>query len=238
MPTRAEHRDTTESAIIAAGQRLLAEGGADALTIRGVARELDLVPSALYRYVTKREDLLDLLVQHAHAKAALEGLEKLYQLKVDQQDVERALTPETLRGHYQLQQAQFAYGDNPAALTVAQLIEAERKYALTTGQELPDLAAVITPGPVGEFELTATYYDAPDLRLTRAWQVIRHRVGGADAGWHLKLPGPTSDQRIEVHADGAAPRVPDEFRRRVATTLAGAPLVPVASERAAGSGPW
>ena len=61
MPTRAEHRDTTESAIIAAGQRLLAEGGADALTIRGVARELDLVPSALYRYVTKREDLLDLL---------------------------------------------------------------------------------------------------------------------------------------------------------------------------------
>ena len=63
MPTRAEHRDTTESAIIAAGQRLLAEGGADALTIRGVARELDLVPSALYRYVTKREDLLDLLVQ-------------------------------------------------------------------------------------------------------------------------------------------------------------------------------
>ncbi|HOC12432.1 MAG TPA: CYTH and CHAD domain-containing protein [Propionicimonas sp.] len=111
---------------------------------------------------------------------------------------------------------------------MAQLIEAERKYALTTGQELPDLAAVITPGPVGEFELTATYYDAPDLRLTRAWQVIRHRVGGADAGWHLKLPGPTSDQRIEVHADGAAPRVPDEFRRRVATTLAGAPLVPVA----------
>ena len=62
-----------------------------------------------------------MLVQHAHAKAALEGLEKLYQLKVDQQDVERALTPETLRGHYQLQQAQFAYGDNPAALTVAQL---------------------------------------------------------------------------------------------------------------------
>ena len=70
MPTRAEHRDTTESAIIAAGQRLLAEGGADALTIRGVARELDLVPSALYRYVTKREDLLDLLVQHAHADLA------------------------------------------------------------------------------------------------------------------------------------------------------------------------
>ena len=70
MPTRAERRDLTEAAIIAAGQRLLAEGGAEALTIRGVARELDLVPSALYRYVTKREDLLDLLVQHAHADLA------------------------------------------------------------------------------------------------------------------------------------------------------------------------
>lgn len=70
MPTRAERRDTTEAAIIAAGTRVLAQGGAEALTIRGIARELDLVPSALYRYVTNREDLLQLLVQHAHADLA------------------------------------------------------------------------------------------------------------------------------------------------------------------------
>ena len=62
-----------------------------------------------------------LLVQHAHAKAALEGLEKLYQLKVDNQDTESPLTPDRLRGHYQVQEARFAYGDNPPALAVQKL---------------------------------------------------------------------------------------------------------------------
>lgn len=70
MATRVQHRDTTEAAILKAGLRLLAAGGAEALTIRGVARELDLVPSALYRYVTSREDLLTLLLTHAYSDLA------------------------------------------------------------------------------------------------------------------------------------------------------------------------
>ena len=107
-------------------------------------------------------------------------------------------------------------------------LEAERKFALAGGQELPDLARVITPGPVAEFDLEATYYDAPDFRLTRAWQVIRRRSGGHDAGWHLKLPGRTPDERLEIRSPLGATRVPPELRDRVADTLAGAPLLPVA----------
>lgn len=67
MPTRSQQRDHTEAAIIEAGLQLLAEGGAEALTIRGLARKLVLVPSALYRYVRDRDDLLNLLLAHAHA---------------------------------------------------------------------------------------------------------------------------------------------------------------------------
>lgn len=67
MATRSQRRDDTEAAIIEAGLQLLAEGGAEALTIRGLARKLVLVPSALYRYVRNRGDLLDLLLAHAHA---------------------------------------------------------------------------------------------------------------------------------------------------------------------------
>jgi AcrR family transcriptional regulator len=67
MATRSERRDNTESAIIDAGLQLLAEGGAEALTIRGLARKLVLVPSALYRYVRNRDDLLNLLLTHARA---------------------------------------------------------------------------------------------------------------------------------------------------------------------------
>jgi AcrR family transcriptional regulator len=70
LSTRAERRDTTEAAILAAGLRLLADGGSDALTIRGLARELGLAPSGLYRYVRSRDDLLALLLGHAYADLA------------------------------------------------------------------------------------------------------------------------------------------------------------------------
>jgi AcrR family transcriptional regulator len=70
MGTRAEHRETTERAILDAALRLLADGGSAALTIRGLGRELGLVPSALYRYVANRDDLLTLLIAHAHGDLA------------------------------------------------------------------------------------------------------------------------------------------------------------------------
>ncbi len=107
-------------------------------------------------------------------------------------------------------------------------VEVERKYNLRKGQELPDLGGVVTEGPVAEFVLEATYYDAPDYRLTRAWQVIRRRAGGNDEGWHLKLPGTRPDERIELHAPLAYRRLPREFREQVDRTLAGAPVIPVA----------
>jgi ATP-binding cassette subfamily C protein LapB len=62
-----------------------------------------------------------LLIQYAHAKAALEGLEKLYQLKTDHHGIDQALTPETLRGQFELVDVKFAYGDNPPVLDIARL---------------------------------------------------------------------------------------------------------------------
>lgn len=66
MSTRAERREITQRAILDASSKLLANGGQEALTVRGLARELGLVPSALYRYVTSREDLLNILFHHAY----------------------------------------------------------------------------------------------------------------------------------------------------------------------------
>lgn len=43
----------------------LVSGGADALSLRSVARELGMVSSAVYRYVASREDLLRLLAERA-----------------------------------------------------------------------------------------------------------------------------------------------------------------------------
>jgi ATP-binding cassette subfamily C protein LapB len=62
-----------------------------------------------------------LLVQQAHARAALEGLEKLYELKTENHAVDRPLTPDRLRGQFTLNQVAFSYGNNPPALTIESL---------------------------------------------------------------------------------------------------------------------
>ena len=62
-----------------------------------------------------------LLVQYSHARAALEGLERLYVLKTDHHGIDVALTPAIVDGYYNLTDIKFAYGDNPPALIVSKL---------------------------------------------------------------------------------------------------------------------
>ncbi len=72
-----------------------------------------------------------LLVQYSHAQAALEGLERLYTLKTDHQDIEVPLTPDHINGHYDLSDIKFAYGDNPPALILPKLeIRAGERIAI------------------------------------------------------------------------------------------------------------
>ena len=73
----------------------------------------------------------------------------------------------------------------------SQHLEVERKYEVEAGlpwvdlTTLPGVSAVARPEV---FSLKATYYDTDRLDLARANITLRRRVGGADAGWHLKLP--------------------------------------------------
>jgi len=62
-----------------------------------------------------------LLVQYSHAQAALEGLERLYNLKTDHHDTEIPLTPDNLSGYYSLANIKFAYADSPPALVLPKL---------------------------------------------------------------------------------------------------------------------
>ena len=106
--------------------------------------------------------------------------------------------------------------------------EIERKFALDETQSLPGLEHL---GPVGqtvELPLAASYFDTPHFALTRAHQVLRHRVGGVDEGWHVKLPGVDAGHRSEVQAAVELPRPPEELRALVAETLRDQPLIPVA----------
>lgn len=62
-----------------------------------------------------------LMTQRAHAKAALEGLEKVFLLEVDNHGVERPLVPENISGHYSIERVRFSYLGSPQALTIQQL---------------------------------------------------------------------------------------------------------------------
>ncbi|OBI92527.1 TetR family transcriptional regulator [Mycobacterium sp. 1245805.9] len=67
---RQESREQIEARIIELGRRQLVEGGAAALSVRAIARDLGMVSSAVYRYVSSRDELLTLLLVDAYSDLA------------------------------------------------------------------------------------------------------------------------------------------------------------------------
>ncbi|MEU6676006.1 CYTH and CHAD domain-containing protein [Streptomyces sp. NPDC046925] len=108
--------------------------------------------------------------------------------------------------------------------------EIERKYDVGADAALPDLTGVAGVADVvhkGVVELDATYWDTPDQRLAASSVTLRHRTGGADAGWHLKLPVALADGvRDEIHAP-LSPDVPRSLLGLVRSRVREAELIPV-----------
>lgn len=104
----------------------------------------------------------------------------------------------------------------------------ERKFAADPSFLLPDLArAGWVVGSPTTYQLRATYYDTADLRLARARITLRRRLGGKDAGWHLKLPA-GSDRDEIARPPGRAGAVPTSLSDLVLARTGGQALVPVA----------
>jgi inorganic triphosphatase YgiF len=116
---------------------------------------------------------------------------------------------------------------------VSDHLETEQKYDADADFVLPGLGAL--PGGAAtaapkRYQLSATYFDTEDLGLISNKVTLRRRTGGADEGWHLKLPM-GRDTRQEVHAplgEGAPDSVPARLAARVADITAGRPLRPIA----------
>ncbi len=111
-------------------------------------------------------------------------------------------------------------------------LETERKYEADPDFAVPGLAdldgVAAVAGPDVQ-HLAATYFDTADLRLVNHKITLRRRTGGADAGWHLKVPGPEGTRR-ELHeplGPGGEP-VPPPLAALVADVTGDMPLRPVA----------
>ncbi|MEU0944069.1 CYTH and CHAD domain-containing protein [Streptomyces canus] len=105
--------------------------------------------------------------------------------------------------------------------------EIERKYE-SDDSGLPDLTGVAGVEAVvdkGVAHLDATYYDTADERLMASSVTLRHRTGGSDAGWHLKLPV-SEGVRDEIRAP-LSDTLPDELAALVRSRVRGVELLPV-----------
>lgn len=63
----------------------------------------------------------NLLLQHANARAAMEGMEKVYELETDHHGVARPLVPSRLAGTYTVNGVEFSYPGGGAAIKVQNL---------------------------------------------------------------------------------------------------------------------
>ncbi len=120
----------------------------------------------------------------------------------------------------------------------SQHLEVERKYQVDPGLpwvDLTGLPGVISVAPPQAFSLRATYYDTDRLDLARVGITLRRRVGGSDAGWHLKVPAGRASHAAGDRLEHAVPlgddneQVPASLTDIVRPHVRGRRLRPVAT---------
>jgi CHAD domain-containing protein len=116
-------------------------------------------------------------------------------------------------------------------MSAQESVETERKYDAAVAAPLPEFRDITgveyVADPAGH-QLEAVYFDTEDLVLARHRMTLRRRTGGADPGWHLKLPA-ARDSRVEIHAPLGQPEtVPEELAEKLLAFTRLAPLRPVA----------
>jgi len=112
-------------------------------------------------------------------------------------------------------------------------LEVERKFEVfesTVRPSFEGLSSVARVERSPSQQLDAVYFDTPAHDLAAHRVTLRRRTGGADAGWHIKLPaGP--DARTEVRAplgDETGDTVPEELLDIVLAIVRDRPVGPVA----------
>ncbi len=106
--------------------------------------------------------------------------------------------------------------------------EIENKYEVPTDFSVDDRLAVdgVRLGEPQRQQLSAVYYDTPDLRLAADKVALRRRTGGHDAGWHVKrylAVGERDEVQLPI---GSGDAVPDAVRAEVRAVSRGKTLSP------------
>jgi CHAD domain-containing protein len=117
-------------------------------------------------------------------------------------------------------------------------LEIERKYDVARGVPVPELLTlpkVATVEDPRELQLEAVYFDTESQDLRRGGVTLRKRIGGDDAGWHLKLRLASGDREelsepLPAKATMST-EVPEALGALVQVHARGRALAPVATVR-------
>lgn len=109
--------------------------------------------------------------------------------------------------------------------------EVERKLRVHELFRLPELTGLGSVASVeghAPFTMRNEYYDTADLTLFRWGMTLRQRIGGHDAGWHLKVPvaGAGEGVRDEIRFP-PSPEPPEQLVTLVTAFTRGKPLEPI-----------
>ncbi len=117
-------------------------------------------------------------------------------------------------------------------MSVEAHVETEQKFEIGSAADVPsllELSGVATVDAAVAQDLEAVYYDTAELDLAGAGITLRRRTGGADAGWHLKLPF-GGHEREELRLPlGSVPEIPDALLERTRVVRRDEPAFPVAT---------
>lgn len=99
-----------------------------------------------------------LIVQWAHARTALDSLEEVFRLELDNHSVEHPLTPERIRGAYELSDLRFAYPGGSETLAI-------RRLSIQAGEKV-GIVGPIGAGKSTLLKILAGLYRADAARAT------------------------------------------------------------------------
>lgn len=85
------------------------------------------------RVLTPVNQIPGLLVQWAHARVAMDNLEKLFALQKDNHGAETPLVPEVIKGSLEVRAAEFSYHGQPTPISLSLRIAAGERVAILGG---------------------------------------------------------------------------------------------------------
>ncbi|WP_018179666.1 TetR/AcrR family transcriptional regulator [Jongsikchunia kroppenstedtii] len=177
--SRAQSRAEIERRIVELGREHLARDGAAGLSLRAIARDMNMVSSAVYRYVATRDDLLTLLLIDSYQELADTVHAALDDIDPDSHRQRLMLACKAFRSWAVAEPARYAllYGSPvpgyraPAEQTVA---PGTAVVALLLGELAAAHAAGVTADPPPE-------WSAPEL--APAFAAIRDEFAVALPDW-------------------------------------------------------